>query len=160
MKYLWPALQQQWGPSLDQFEKEFDETRAISPAITRRFLEMVKAMNAAGVRLLAGTGTPAHPFVWPGFSLHGELEWFVKAGLTPLEALQTATLNPARYLSKEKELGTVERGKLADLVMLDDNPLEDIGNTRRIAAVVANGRSLDRSELQKMLSELEAAAKK
>jgi imidazolonepropionase-like amidohydrolase len=98
--------------------------------------------------------------VWPGFSLHEELEWFVKAGLTPIEALQTATLNPARYLGKEKELGTVERGKLADLVLLDANPLEDIRNTQRIAAVMANGRYMDKTELQKMLSELEAAAKK
>ena len=75
-----------------------------------------------------------------------------------LQALQTATLNPARYLAKEKELGTVERGKLADLVLLDANPLEDIRNTQRIIAVVANGRYLDGAELQKMRSELEAAA--
>jgi hypothetical protein len=158
MKYLWPALKQQWTSTQDRMEKEFEETRQISPAVTQRFLDMVKAMHSAGVRLLAGTGTAAHPFVWPGFSLHEELEWLVKAGLTPLEALQAATLNPARYLGKEKELGTVERGKLADLVLLDDNPLEDIRNTQRIATVMANGRYMGKSELQKMLSELEAAA--
>jgi imidazolonepropionase-like amidohydrolase len=77
-----------------------------------------------------------------------------------MEALRAATLNPARFLGKERELGTVERGKLADLVLLDANPLEDIRNTQRIAAVVANGRYMDKSELQKMLSELEAAANK
>lgn len=158
MKYLLPALKQYWDSSQGVFEKEFEQTREISPAVTEKFLEMVKAMNSAGVRLLAGTGTPGHPFEWPGFSLHEELEWLVKAGLTPLEALQAATLNPARYLDKEKELGTVERGKLADLVLLDDNPLEDIRNTQRIAAVMANGRYMDTSTLQKMLSELAAAA--
>jgi hypothetical protein len=160
MKYLLPELEQYWASSQGVFEKEFEQIREISPAVTQKFLEMVKAMNSADVRLLAGSRTPGHPFEWPGFSLHEELEWLVKAGLTPLEALQAATLNPARFLGKEKELGTVERGKLADLVLLDANPLEDIRNTQRIAAVVANGRYMDKSELQRMLSELEAAANK
>jgi imidazolonepropionase-like amidohydrolase len=96
--------------------------------------------------------------VWPGFSLHEELGWLVKAGVTPLEALEAATLNPARFLDKERELGTVERGKLADFVLLDASPLDDIQNTQRIAAVMANGRYMDKSELQKMLAELEAVA--
>ena len=158
MKYLLPALKQYWGSKQGLYGKEFATTRESSQAATQKFLEMVNAMNSAGVRLLAGSGTPVGNFVWPGFSLHEELEWLVKAGLTPVEALQAATLNPARYLGKEKELGTVERGKLADLVLLDENPLEDIRNTQRIAAVMANGRYIDKSELQKMLSELEAAA--
>jgi hypothetical protein len=160
MKYLLPELKQFWASTQAQVEKEFEEIREISPGVTQRFLEMVKGMNSAGVRLLAGSGTPGHPFEWPGFSLHEELEWLVKAGLTPLEALQAATLNPARYLGNEKELGTVERGKLADLVLLDNNPLDDIRNTQRIAGVMANGRYMGRSELQTMLSELEAAAKR
>jgi hypothetical protein len=153
LKYLLPALQQWWASSQDRFEKEFEQTREIAPAVTQKFLEMVKAMNSTGVRLLAGSGAPGHPFEWPGFSLHEEMEWLVKAGLTPLEALRAATLNPARCLGKEKELGTVGRGKLADLVFLDANPLEDIRNTQRIAAVVANGRYMGKSGLQKMLSE-------
>jgi hypothetical protein len=160
MKYLLPALKQFWDSSQGMAEREFEQTRESGKAVTEKFLEMVKAMNSAGVRLLAGTGTPGHPFEWPGFSLHEELEWLVKAGLTPIEALQAATLNPARYLGKEKELGTVERGKLADVLLLDNNPLEDIRNTQRIAAVMANGRYMGRSELQTMLSELEAAAKR
>ena len=159
-KYLLPELKQFWASTQAQFEKEFEEFREIGPAVTQKLLEMVKGMNSAGVRLLAGSGTPGHPFEWPGFSLHEELEWLVKAGLTPMEAIQAATLNPARYLGKEKELGTVERGKLADLVLLDNNPLEDIRYTRRIAAVLANGKYMGRSELQTMFSELEAAAKR
>jgi imidazolonepropionase-like amidohydrolase len=88
------------------------------------------------------------------------LELFVKAGLTPLEALQTATLNPARYLNRSRSLGTVEKGKLADLVLLDANPLEKIDNTRKIAGVVVNGKYLARESLQKMLADVEAIANK
>lgn len=158
MKYLVPALKQHWASVQGRWETQFEQNREISQPVAQKLLEMVKAMNSAGVKLLAGSGTPAHNFVWPGFSLHEELEWLVKAGLTPVEALRAATLNPAQYLDNEKDLGTVDLGKLADLVLLDANPLEDIRNTQRLAAVMANGRYLDRSELQKMLSELEAAA--
>ncbi len=75
----------------------------------------------------------------------------MKGGLTPLAALQSATINPARFLGRERELGTVAAGKMADLVLLDANPLENIGNTKRIAAVVMNGRYVSRTELDRML---------
>jgi len=78
--------------------------------------------------------------------------------LTPLQALQTATLNPAKFMNRLADLGTVERGKLADLVLLDANPLEDIANTRKIRAVVLAGRYLDRTELDRMLKGVEQAA--
>jgi imidazolonepropionase-like amidohydrolase len=81
----------------------------------------------------------------------------VAAGFTPMEALQTATLNPAKFLGME-DLGTIEKGKLADLVLLDANPLDDIRNTQKIAAVFVNGRYLSRAELDKMLAGVEAAA--
>jgi imidazolonepropionase-like amidohydrolase len=96
-------------------------------------------MQRAGVGLLAGTDT-GDSYVVPGFSLHDELEYLVEAGLTPLEALNTATINAARYLDREKTEGTVERGKRADLVLLDADPLADIRNTRKIALVIVNGR--------------------
>jgi imidazolonepropionase-like amidohydrolase len=82
----------------------------------------------------------------------------VQAGLTPLQALQTATLNPAKFMNRLADLGTVERGKLADLVLLDANPLEDIANTKKIRAVVLAGRYLDRTELDRMLKGVEKAA--
>ena len=122
--------------------------------------EMVKQMRDAGVPFLAGTDTAAGVSILPGFSLHEELEIFVEAGMTPMEALQTATLNPARFLGRTRDLGTVSSGKLADLVLLDANPLEDIHNTRKIAAVVLAGRYLDRAALDGMLSNAEAAAAK
>src|SRR6266436_3659062 len=116
-------------------------------------------MHNSGVLFLAGTDTP-NPSILPGFALHDELKLLVSAGFSPLEALQTATLNPARYLGKEKDLGTIETGKLADLVLLDANPLDDIANTRKIRAVVLAGRYLDRAELDRMLHEVEIAAAK
>jgi imidazolonepropionase-like amidohydrolase len=79
---------------------------------------------------------------------------FVSAGFSPLEALQAATLNPAIYFGKTKDLGTVEVGKLADLVILEANPLEYISNTERIAGVVTAGRYLDREELDRLLTEV------
>jgi imidazolonepropionase-like amidohydrolase len=128
----------------------------------RRFvekeLEVVKAMHKAGIPFLAGTDTPPGVAVFPGFSLHQELERFVAAGFTPLVALQTATLNPAKFLGMEDRLGSIEKGKLADVVLLDANPLEDIRNTQKIAGVVVNGRYLSRADLDKMLAGVEQAA--
>jgi imidazolonepropionase-like amidohydrolase len=121
-------------------------------------LDMTLAMFRAGVPFLAGTDTAAGVHVFPGFSLHQELALFVQAGLTPLQALQTATLNPAKFMNRLADLGTVERGKLADLVLLEANPLEDIANTKKIRAVVLAGRYLDRTELDRMLKGVERAA--
>jgi len=86
------------------------------------------------------------------------LQRFVAARFTPLDALQTATLNPARFFGLEEQLGSVEKGKLADLVLLSANPLEDISNTQKIATVIVNGRYIRREELDKMLDHVEAAA--
>jgi imidazolonepropionase-like amidohydrolase len=122
-------------------------------------LELVSAMHRAGVPFLAGTDTAAGVYVFPGFSLHEELEIFVKAGFTPREALQTATTNPANFLGLEDRLGSVERGKLADLLLLDADPLEDIRNSRRIFAVVANGRFLSRADLDALLRQVEDEAR-
>jgi imidazolonepropionase-like amidohydrolase len=96
--------------------------------------------------------------VLPGFSLHQEMQRFVDAGFTPLEALQTATINPAKFLGKGADFGTVEKGKVADLVLLDANPVDDIRNTRKIAAVVANGRYYPREKLDGILADVAAYA--
>jgi len=121
-------------------------------------LDMTIAMHRAGVPFMAGTDTAAGVHVFPGFSLHDELGLFVKAGMTPLEALQTATWNPAKFLGTLSDMGTVEKGKLADLVLLEANPLDDISNTRRIRAVVLAGRYFSRSDLDEMLNQVGAAA--
>lgn len=113
-------------------------------------LKLVADMQAAGVKMLAGTDFPMS-----GFGLHDELILMTEAGLSPLEALQTATINPAIFLGREKETGTVQEGKLADLVLLDANPLEDIGNIKKIYTVVSNGKLLERSNLDSMLLQVE-----
>lgn len=158
MKYIPDVSRRRWREAFQQ-RTNIVVTPAERKARSDLRLKIVGAMQRAGVRLLAGADAP-NPYTFPGFSLHEELELFVEAGLTPLEALRTATLNPAEFLGKEKTLGTIEKGKFADLVLLDANPLEDIKNTKRIAAVVANGKYLPRSELDKLLAQAEAAAKK
>jgi imidazolonepropionase-like amidohydrolase len=121
-------------------------------------LEVVQMLHKAGVEFLGGTDTPAGVYIFPGFSLHEELQRFVAAGFTPLEALQTATLNPARFFGMQSELGAVEEGKIADLVLLSANPLEDISNTQKIAGVFANGRYFYNTEIAQMLKGVESAA--
>jgi imidazolonepropionase-like amidohydrolase len=121
-------------------------------------LDMTLAMFRAGVPFMAGTDTAAGVHIFPGFSLHQELVLFQKAGLTPMQALQTATLNPARFIGRTAEMGTVERGKLADLVILDADPLKDIANTQKIRGVVLAGRYFDRAALDRMLRSVVTAA--
>ena len=119
---------------------------------------MIRRMAAAGVGILAGSDVSDEPFIYVGASLHDELALLVEAGLTTLQALQSATLNPARYLEATDSLGTVAPGRLADLVLLDANPLADIKNTARIHAVVLNGRLLTRADLDRLLDEARAIA--
>lgn len=107
----------------------------------------VHDLSVAGVPLLAGTDVGVLPLVYPGSSLQEELVRLVECGLTPSQALQTATINPARFLGRERDLGTIELGKLADLVVLEANPLDDIANVRRVRLVVADGRVYDEQAL-------------
>jgi imidazolonepropionase-like amidohydrolase len=120
-------------------------------------LRVVGDMHRAGVRLLAGTDAP-NPFLTPGLYLVDELAYLVEAGLTPLEALRAATLEPARYLGATDSLGTVAAGKLADLVVLDADPLTDIRNTARVHAVVMNGRLIDAAARRQLLLDAASAA--
>jgi len=109
--------------------------------IHRKNLELVDAMHKGGVGILAGSDFSDWALV-PGIDLHNELALFVEAGFTPMEALQTATLEPAKYLGRLKTQGTIQKGKIADLVLLDADPLEDISHTRKINSVVVRGQFL------------------
>ncbi|MCU1338385.1 MAG: phosphonate metabolism protein PhnM [Bryobacterales bacterium] len=124
----------------DLSEQQFDAWIARIGALLERHKKLVGEMHRAGVEFLAGTDTGPNTPVPLGTGLHDELELFVESGFTPMEALQTATRNPARYFGKLEEMGTLEPGKVADLVMLDANPLDDIRNTRKISTVVLRGR--------------------
>ena len=115
-------------------------------------LKEARRAQTVGVHLLAGTDITI-PFTYPGFSLHDELVLFVKAGLSPSQALETATTNPALLLGLSKEWGRVSPGYGANLVLLNADPLMDITNTKNIHAVVLNGEFLDRAQLDTMLRE-------
>lgn len=142
-----------------KYSKGFSQAnRKMRESNFQRWLEILNIMHKAGVPILAGTDV-GNAYVYAGSSLHDELAFFVRAGMTPLEALRTATVNPAKFLGMERSHGTVEKGKIADLVMLDANPLSDITNTKKIQAVIANGRLLRRTEIDAMLQAVEASFK-
>ncbi|HYG29014.1 MAG TPA: amidohydrolase family protein [Allosphingosinicella sp.] len=139
---------------LERFGRANQEASRVPPEAVAWFrvqgeaaLVAVRDMKAAGAPFLAGCDAMV-----PGFCLHDELEWLTRAGFSPLEALQTATINPARFLGREATDGTIAPGRLANIVLLDANPLTAIANTRRIHAVIVRGRLLDRAELDAMLA--------
>jgi imidazolonepropionase-like amidohydrolase len=156
LKYIPASDKASWDPAKVDGMRTAEDF-AFSRSEFQRDLEVVGTMQKAGVGILAGTDA-GNPFCFPGFGLHDELGFLVQAGLTPMQALQAATSNPARFLGKEKDLGTVQPGKIADLVLLDANPLEDIGNTRKIAAVIYGGQLLPRAMLNTILARTEALA--
>ncbi|WP_237771099.1 amidohydrolase family protein [Kribbella sp. ALI-6-A] len=116
----------------------------------------VGQLFAHGVPVLTGTDTGT-PWTVPGFALHDELELLVGSGATPRQALYAATVEPARFLGLSDDLGSVAPRKLADLVVLDADPLLDIRNTRRIHTVVTRGRVISPAARARMLTDVEAA---
>jgi hypothetical protein len=130
---------------LDTLRREIPQLRAT-----------VLRMHQEGVMLLAGTDIAAVRI--PGFSLHAELQELVASGLSSLEAIQTATLNPAILLGKTNDFGSIEAGKVADLVLLDADPLSDIKNTQRINGVILDGTLLRRKDLDRLLQTAEQLA--
>ncbi|WP_214402618.1 amidohydrolase family protein [Pseudonocardia lacus] len=160
LAYLPAAYAGGWPAQLEQvyLQGRTPETDAQRRELFDRRHDLVAEMADAGVALLAGTDTGT-PYVMPGFALHEELALLVRAGLSPLRALRAATLEPARYLGQEADLGTVEEGRFADLVLLDADPLRDIANTTRIDSVVARGCLLDRPARERMLDDVLAAAR-
>lgn len=154
-KYLPPRLLEFWRAQIviKQVEDPMDW-----PGLLQQGYADLSAMRKLGVRLVAGSDTGA-PLVYPGFSLHEELALLVeKGGLTPREALRGSTIEPARMLGMEKEIGTVEPGKLADLVLLDRDPLQGIRNTQQISVVIADGKVFDRAALDALLEKAAASA--
>ena len=158
LKYVDAMTKLRWDPRADfRFAAMTKADRDDLATSYRRALRLVGDLDRAGVPILAGTDE-LNPYIYPGFSLHDELSLLVEAGLSPMGAIQAATLNPARFFGRERDMGTVEAGKLADLVLLDADPLADIRNTTKIRAVVADGKLLDRASLDAMLAAAEAAA--
>ncbi|WP_417666116.1 amidohydrolase family protein [Pseudidiomarina sp.] len=121
--------------------------------------DLIPLLDEAGVSIIAGTDTGfLNSYIYPGKALHDELAIYVEAGLSPLRALQSAVLAGPRWLGKEQQYGAVEAGKLADLLLLGNNPLEDINHTRDIRAVISRGQVFDSEQLQEMLDNAKAQA--
>jgi imidazolonepropionase-like amidohydrolase len=153
LAYVSPYVRAGWDPTKDFRMK--NKTRADYDALRAELEEdkaIVVAMAKAGVPILAGTDE-GNPFCFAGFSLHDELALLVSAGLSPVEALRAATSGPAAYLERETTMGSIAEGMVADLVLLDDDPLKDIANTKKIAAVVSRGVYFDRPALDRLLEE-------
>jgi imidazolonepropionase-like amidohydrolase len=144
LKYVPQSIRRTWSVLSSE---EADTSSSQVEAVYR----LVALMKRTNVEVLAGTKT-GDPFTVPGATLHDELEELVNAGLTPREALEAATIAPARFLEWDEAMGTIEKGKVADLVLLDANPLEDIKNTRKIAAVFARGKYYSRKDLAAILA--------
>ncbi len=149
---LWPASRKSILRSLDT------DPLPVREKFVSHELDIIRKLKAANVPFLAGTDTPAGVDVIPGVSLHRELQRFVAAGFTPLEALQTATLNPARFYNRLTDYGPIQKGRIADLVLLEANPLDDIGNTRKISGVITDGRYISQHSLVELRSRLKQLA--
>jgi imidazolonepropionase-like amidohydrolase len=157
LKYDSPWILASLQPATNRYKNGF--TAASYPRIRDSLAlqrKLLKALQDAGVPLMAGTdASDVGPVA--GFGIHDELQEFVNDGLTPFQALQTATVNPAKYFRRSQESGTIEAGKRADLVLLEQNPLADISNTRKISGVAVRGRWLSSGELTAMLNDVPGA---
>ena len=153
LKYVHPLLQSKWLTA-NNYNKNFTVKNLsyLEEMVKFHFL-LVKVFKDAGVPIIAGTDAGVSGVV-AGFSLHDELELLVQAGLTPQEALNSATLLSAQWLGIDKQIGSIETGKYADLILLDKNPITDIKNTRKIAGVFVNGNWMDKNKLNFMLADL------
>jgi imidazolonepropionase-like amidohydrolase len=158
MKYMPKSIRSSWQPENNpRAASRTTEDYSVAKRRYQKETQLLADMRRAGVRFIAGTDV-LNPFCFPGFSLHDELALLVEAGFTPMEALQQASLNAAAYLGETESRGTVEEGKIADLVLLEANPLERITNTRRIAAVVLGGELFEKPQLDAMLASVEKLA--
>jgi hypothetical protein len=156
MRYLRPATRDRWIHH-NQFRRPAPITRmqfAIWQNWTGLMSRLVGELHAANVPLLAGSDAVGPHGPLPGSSLHEELSLLVQAGLSPYDALRTATVNAATYLDAEQEFGKVEAGMRADLVLLSGNPLEDIRQTRTRVGVMKRGRWFSVNELETALAQL------
>jgi imidazolonepropionase-like amidohydrolase len=158
MQYALPMFKNMWNPAGDarfrNSPNDFFENEKKEFEMQKRILNL---LHKGGVKILAGTDTP-NPYCFPGFSLHDELQIMVESGLTPVQALQTATLNPAIFFNILNDYGSVSEKKIASLVLLKANPLENISNTKNISAVILRGKFIDSNGINELLAKIRKMA--
>jgi hypothetical protein len=156
LRYVAPGTRALWQELADEFEEKAPgSAKRAYRSLYDLQLKLVRLFGEEGVKMLAGSDMTGGWCI-PGFSLQQEFSELFRAGLTPLEILQMATLNGAQFLGRETVMGTVDEGKRADLVLLDANPIESVENLRKIHAVVLRGRYLTKSDLEGMKDEMES----
>lgn len=145
LAYLHPLMKMQWIEDIDDTlaRDPGSEARQAYVDFYRKGLELTKQAQHAGVRIMVGTD-----YIAPGLDVHRELEQLVLAGLTPQQALMAATVTPAEYAGRAHLYGEVSPGRIADLLLVDADPLADVRNTRRLSAVAFNGRLYDEATLE------------
>lgn len=155
LAFVPPAMAKDWRDSFD--DAEMKQRAGWLGRQASNDWKLTGELHKAGVPLLVGSDS-LDPFVFPGDSFHHELAELVRAGFAPMEAIQAATRGAALFLGREKDFGTVETGRAADLVLLSANPVENIANTRKVWAVVRNGSYYDRATLDTLLARAKEAA--
>ena len=157
LKYVPRVEVEFWELSEEWYFEGLPDWIQVLRSHAQRAFQIAGEAHAAGVPIMAGADPGEFGIIW-GFSLHTELQYLVEAGLSEADALRAATLNPAVYRDSDDSLGTIEAGKIADLVLLNANPLEDISNTQSIDTVIANGRVFQREDLDALLQAIESYA--
>lgn len=156
-KYIGKGLLKTYAWRVERAAKDDEKAIALRHAAYEKTKSLLPGLQKAGVKIIAGTDAGyLNSFVYPGIALHQELQLFVEAGLTPLQALQSSIINGPEFLEKSNDFGSIESGRFADLVILDENPLLDITATQKINAVILKGKSLDRKTLDQLLTEIAA----
>jgi len=153
MSFLPGYVLEIWNQKMNPYTKSQMDNFAESTRVRYLFeLSLIGKMNEKGVKFIAGTDFP-NPYVFPGFSLHDELSLMVKGGMPAFDALRSATINPAKFMNKIADFGSIQVGKMACLVLLNKNPLENIENTKTIETVIVRGKVYNRRALDLLLDQ-------
>jgi imidazolonepropionase-like amidohydrolase len=156
LKYMPPQQIQQWTSAQENLFKNPDFKPDVARNVIQNRMRLLKVLNESGVKILLGSDAPQR-FSVPGFSIHREMKRMADAGMRPYDILRSGTYNVGLYLKEKDNFGTIEVGKRADLILLNANPLENIGNIARRSGVVVRGRWLSEREIQSRLDKIAAS---
>ncbi|MFK7812513.1 MAG: amidohydrolase family protein [Maribacter sp.] len=152
LKYISPSFKQTYDGRIQRALNASEKARQDRKELDTFFGQLAKSLNDAGVGILAGSDSGAYnSYTYPGISIHKEMEEMVANGISPLDALRASAYNGAKFLKKDSDFGSITKGKVSDIVILDANPLENIENTQQIYSVLKNGKVYSKEQLQELL---------